>query len=529
MAPTGPVSSRGDASGATGLLDFDPPLPDGEHEITVQLADRAGNAVEAAFSFTLDTVPPELTLLSPAPDSFINDPAPQMRVAWTDLTGSGADPTTLRVFLRMGADPEVEITDRFTIGTDEATAETPAGETLADGTWRLRAVLSDLAGNVAAAEGTFSVDTVLPTFTIEQPANTAVVGTAAPAFDILYDDDASGVDLDRLTLFVDGIDRTERLVLGPDRATGALLPGDGLLDGEHDVEVNVFDRAGNAAAALPHTFLVDTIPPSASVEAPLDGMYLGSSTPLVRVVFQDEGAAPSGIEPTSLVVEVDGVDRTADLTVSDNVAEGVLQTLLADGPHTVVVRVQDLAAHPATGMASFFVDTQPPSLSNLSLEEGDFVAELDPEGRLQISGQIQDLDPQTSLRCRVGANEVEATVDGNSFTCSVPFEEGPAAVEFIATDRSGNTSTATRNINVDLTAPTVTILDPADGSYTNATLLNVAGTVVDRSPVQVEVQGIAAGVSGEAFVATDVPAGDDPQVTLRAVATDAAGTPPSTR
>lgn len=511
-----------DASGATGVLDVDPPLADGAHEIAVQVADHAGNGADTTFSFTLDTTPPSLVVAAPVADSFINEPLPEMRVTWSDLT-AGADTSTLRVFLQAGTDPEVEITARFAVAGDEATAETPPAEPLADGTWRLRAVLNDLAGNGAAAQVAFVVDTVAPTFTIEQPASGVIVGTAAPAFDILYADDASGIDLPRLTLAVDGIDRTDRLVWEADRATGALLPQDGLEDGEHGVEVGIYDKAGNAAPMPPHTFIVDTVAPTAAVESPIDGMYLGTSTPTVRVVFQDQGTAPTGIEPSSVVVEVDGVDRTADLTVTDSAAEGVLQTALADGPHTVVVRVADLAGHPATGMASFVVDTQPPSVSNLSLGEGDYVAQVDAQGNLTITGQFQDMDPQTTLRCRVGSSEVDATVNGNDFTCSVPVEEGAAAIEFIATDRSGNTATTTRNINVDLTAPTVTILDPADGSYTNATVLNVSGTVVDTSPVQVDVQGVAAGVNGQAFVATGIPAGADPQITLRAVATDAAG------
>ncbi|HVN12492.1 MAG TPA: Ig-like domain-containing protein, partial [Kineosporiaceae bacterium] len=64
---------------------------------------------------------------------------------------------------------------------------------------------------------------------------------------------------------------------------------------------------------------------------------------------------------------------------------------------------------------------------------------------------------------------------------------------------------------------------PPDGSYTNARSLTVTGTVVDRSPVQVDVLGVSATVSGQSFVAVGIPVGDDGPMAVRATATDAAG------
>ena len=57
---------------------------------------------------------------------------------------------------------------------------------------------ADRAGNPAAAETSFDVDTVPPTYTVESPAHESYLATATPAFVIRYQDSGGGVDLARL-------------------------------------------------------------------------------------------------------------------------------------------------------------------------------------------------------------------------------------------------------------------------------------------------------------------------------------------
>src|SRR4029077_5949311 len=112
-------------------------------------------------------------------------------------------------------------------------------------------------------------------------------------------------------------------------ATGTLLAADALGQGPHRVDVAVVDRAGNAAAPVAHTFTVDPVPPTAAVDAPPDGAYLGTAQPLVRVTYGDSD--PRGVDPTTARVEIDGLDRTAEFTVSADHAEATLATPLAEG------------------------------------------------------------------------------------------------------------------------------------------------------------------------------------------------------
>ena len=487
----------------------------------MSVADKAGNRSQRTRRFVLDTTAPDVEFDSPTRNSFIAERAPLLRLSWADAQGAGVDPLSVRVFLRRGDAPEIDITGSLEIDGNGASGQVPDSAALQDGTWTLRVRVADLAGNERSLEASFEIDTVAPTCVVEVPARTAVLGTTSPAFDIRYSDDRSGIDRARLALRIDGVERTQHLVWEAGRATGSLTGDDALAQGAHTAEVDVFDRAGNPAVLLPVAFRVDTIAPLAGIEQPAANSFVATASPQLRATFADTGDAPSGIDVGSVRLELDGVDHTADTQVGSDLLSGVLGPL-ADGPHAVVLRAADLGGNTVTATAAFVVDTQPPAVRELSLADEAWVAQLDPEGRLAISGQLQDLDSRLSVQCTVGETSVAATVSGGGFSCSVPLSEGAQTVELEVTDGGGHTTKVTRRVTVDSTPPAVHIVDPPDASYTNASSVTVTGTVVDRSPVQVSVSGVPALVSGQSFVATGVPIGDGARAVLTATATDEA-------
>src|SRR4029077_14036045 len=85
------------------------------------------------------------------------------------------------------------------------------------------------------------------------------------------------------------------------------------------------------------------------------------------------------------------------------------------------------------------------------------------------------------------------------------------------------TATVVRNVVFDSIPPIVTITEPPADQFVLGTTVDVRGTVNDAHPGTVEVEGIQAAVDGNNFVATGVPAGDGPDVTLHARATDRVG------
>jgi hypothetical protein len=501
--------TAGDATATGTLVNA---LPDGTHVVRATVADRAGNPVTATKSFTVDTVSPVVTISQPADNSFVNSATPPMTVTWTDTAGTGLDLTSAHFFIRKG-DVETDVTSAFSVTAAGATGTLPPALALSDGTTQLRGVIRDLAGNSGEGRTSFEIDTALPEWKLEAPAPGSYVANATPAIAIALLDDRSGIDVPRFRVSVDGTDRTPLFTVDANnRATWTVPAALALAQGPHTVTVILFDRAGNAAAAVTKTFTVDTIVPIAAVIAPVAGTYLGTTTPLIRVTYGD--AIGSGVDPASVRVLVDDVDRTADVTVGAGAAEGTLRTALSEGAHTIAVSVLDWAGNPAIAFAGFTVDVTAPAIAIAQPVAGDFTN----AATIAVSGSVTDVAPVT-----VTVDGLAATLTGTTFRATnVPVaQEGNVTLTAVAIDAAGNRGEARVIVRADRTSPLVQITSPVANAIVKGPAVAVSGTTTDVSPVNVTLNGTAAMVAQNAFTAM-IAASDGP-LTITARATDAAG------
>jgi hypothetical protein len=106
---------------------------------------------------------------------------------------------------------------------------------------------------------------------------------------------------------------------------------------------------------------------------------------------------------------------------------------------------------------------------------------------------------------------------------TVTTEGANQVISGTATDRAGNSATASVTVNLDKTAPAVTIASPATGATLGASPAAIAGSVSETLSglATVTCNGITATLSGAEF-ACSVPLTDGPN-TVAVVATDVAG------
>ena len=199
------------------LTSYTVTLPDGLHTVTVRAYDNAGHVATACVSFTVDTVPPQVTISHPTEGSILS--YNRVRIEWTvsDLDG------IVSVQLRIDGGQWMDVTH-----TTNHTV------TLADGQHEVAIRAIDSAGNVAVTSVSFSIDTVSPSVTITYPEEHAVLQTAT----VLVTWNVSDLNLDHVEVRVD-----EQLVFSGS-GTGVLLH---LEPGTHTIQVIAFDRAGNTA------------------------------------------------------------------------------------------------------------------------------------------------------------------------------------------------------------------------------------------------------------------------------------------
>ncbi len=497
------------------------PLAQGTHTVRATFEDAAGNPGVFTAPFVVDTELPQFSVSAPAAP-FIGDPTPTIALQWSDAT-SGVKGATLAVTLvRVEPPLTQDLTALFTRSGTGGEATLPDDLILADASYHLQATVEDEAGNVASASAAFQVDTVPPVVDVDAPAEGAWIATARPVIAFHFTDDASGVDLAATQLAVDGIDRSARLVCTAGGCTAALLAEEALGEGPHTLSVTVKDGAGNTSAPppTPFAFSVDTVAPMVAVVTPARGSYVGSSS--VPVVVRYSDGTGSGVHRESVQILVDGVDRTAAFTIGDAEASATLS--LGDGPHNVLASVIDWAANPDTTDDPFMVDTTPPSVSSVTPADETYFNQLDPSGSLTFGGSAQDLDPNLTVTCTLGGQSYTGSFQDGAVHCAVPIGENENDVHVTVTDSTGHSTDVTRTVILDRVKPEVAISDPADGSYTNATTIDVTGQVTDLhlDPAKIDVNGVPATVTGGSFTAAAVPVGDGPDATLTATATDKA-------
>lgn len=290
--------------------------------------------------------------------------------------------------------------------------------------------MRDVVGNSRAAQATFVVDTIAPSYQIVAPAADSFITTNTPSVQVTYQDDGSGVDVSRFVLLVDGVDQTAVLTVGPGLATGT-LPA--LADGQHTIQVTVFDRAGNQTAppAVPQTFTVDTLPPAISYAISPALNAAGWNNSDATVTFTCTlGGAPL-------------VSCTAPQTVT---AEGANQQITG----TVV----DAAGFTGTVTATVSLDKTPPAVAITSPANGATVT----SSALSITGTVSDaLSGVAAVTC----NGAPGTVQSGSFTCAVTLNTGSNSIAVQAADVAGNSASQSLNVTLAASGPVISSFSPA--------------------------------------------------------------------
>ena len=461
-------------------------LPDGQNTITAQIANLAGSVGTATSTFLVDTTPP--TIAIQAPSARTNSNAPTVTITYSDAT-SGVNPYSLVVTLD-GAD----ISSLVAPGASSATGVLQLNPPLADGTHVLTASVKDRAGNQSLpASFSFVVDTQPPTASFTAPVDNSFLNNPTPTMSLHYSDGTgTGVDTTLIRVFLQqgtnpATDITNYFQIAAQQATGAIPSAASLSDGTYTLSAVVNDLLGNSANAHA-TFVVDTVPPTGTIQAPAANAILNTSSVMMSLLYQDDR---SGVDTSKLVLTVDGVNETSVLTLSPTQATGLLPTL-ADGVHTVQLTIFDRSGN-SSGVISqtFETDTTPPAISAAALP----VPNVAGWNNSPVTVTFSCGDSVSGVaNC---PSPVVVTTDGAN-----------QLVAGTVTDNAGNSATASVTVNLDRTPPTITAtatpapnasgINTTDVTVTFACSDATSGIVSCPPPQTVTTQGTNQVISGTA-------------------------------
>lgn len=173
--------------------------------------------------------------------------------------------------------------------------------------------------------------------------------------------------------------------------------------------------------------------PTITITSPSAGAYITNTTPTIEFQVKD---TDSGVNAGTIAVTVDG---TAVSTVTKTAIDGgykctCTSPTLKDGSHTISVKASDNDGNAAAAKtATFTVDTVPPTLQIMA----------------PSNGLITNKKTVT-----VNGATVTVGTDG-TFTKDVTLAEGANTITIVAKDKAGKTTTVTRKVTVDTSAPVI--------------------------------------------------------------------------
>ncbi len=362
----------------------------------------------------------------------------------------------------------------------------------AAGSYTVKLTVSDSSGLSASASTTATI--TAPTTLTASPGGpyTATVGSAI-SFNGSASYDPKGETLTYAWDFGDG-----------SQGTTAAPSHTYTQAGTYTVTLTVTNTDGATASAT------TTATVSAVLSAVLNGPYSGNVSQVIS--FSGAGSTGPGNDTLTYAWNFGDGATTSGSTVT--------HAYTAAGTFAVSLTVTDTVTSSTASTTASAVITQPLSVAVTSPTQG----ALFNTSTVNVSGTV---DGQNAT---VQVNGVAATVSGGSFTAAnVPIREGVNLITAVASDSQGNSGTASTSVTVDMTAPTVSVFLPKDGSTVTTQQVTVTGMVTDivtgtvnSNDVTVTVNGQTAAVANRSFELPGlllVPGVN----TLNLVATDKAG------
>lgn len=334
--------------------------------------------------------------------------------------------------------------------------------TLTDGTYSLRVVVKDGAGNFSpqSLATLIEIDTIPPgTPTITLPVDSAVLGTST--IEVRGTGEANGL----CTVYVDGIPIGVAAV----SSEGNWQIRINLVDGSYTLTAIIQDRAGNFSPQSPEIKVkIDTVPPAIpTITSPENNAVIGTLCLAVQGTGEEEG---------NFILYANG----SQTTVGSVSAGGIWQTIitLPDSQYNLTCIVKDRANNqsPQSLPTSIKIETTAPGTPSItSPSAGAVIGTLN----VTVTGTAE---PDTTYILYVDGSETTTGNVANNgiWQTTIPLTEGTHNLAVAVEDWTGKRSPQSTQITViiDITPPgTPTITAPLDGALIGIVhFVNVVGT-----------------------------------------------------
>ena len=304
-------------------------LSDGKHVIEITGYDKAENKERVIIEFTIDTQSPQLCLLSPKNNSYINTTT--ITIKWNAL-----DDHLDKV--------KIWINETLLNETDEASGEIEI--TLNDGYYIIRAMVIDEARNANESLIVLYIDTLKPVVVLSSPTNNTWINNSTIEIKWSASDTLSGISYYEL-----------RINEGAWIKIFTTYFSVKLNDGSHEIIIRAYDRAGNYAEVR-SLINIDTKAPRVNIKSPINGTHLNITDLRVEWECTDR----------NLDIVLIVLDSKVIATLPDYISSYYIINDISEGMHNVTIICLDKAGNVGTHAVIFVIDRTPPTIVITNIE-----------------------------------------------------------------------------------------------------------------------------------------------------------------
>ena len=521
-------------------------IGNGDLTVTASVTNGHGNTGTGERDITIDASLPGLRVDTVAGDDVINSIEHGQNLIITGSSDGLASGSALTVTVN---------------------GKTYAATVLADGTWTAAIPAADVgalsagtitvtvdgqsaAGNPVSISHDVKVDLAAVAISINPIASDDVINAAEKGADLVLSGSTTNVEENQTVTITFGGKLYTATVDASGNWTATVPSADlgGLKDGDASVQVSVTNVNGNSASAG-REYSVDATAPTVSIEIVSDNNIINAAEAQQDLVINGVSNAEAG---QTVTVTLNGVDYTTTVQANGSWSVTVPSAdigAITDGDYTITAAVADKAGNPASADRDVLVDTTVPQLTINTVSDDDVINSAEHAQALIVTGSVTGAAAGDVVTVTINNKDYTATLDTSGrWSVGVPAADvsalaaGDYTITAALTDKAGNSNSTTHEVEVNLTAPVLTIDTVSGDDVINSSEktqdLTITGTA----------SGLAAGavvtvmLNGKAYSATvdtngqwttTVPASEVGQLgealyTVSASATDSVGNSSST-
>ncbi|EKS6403279.1 Ig-like domain-containing protein [Enterobacter hormaechei] len=521
-------------------------IGNGDMTVTASVTNGHGNTGTGERDITIDASLPGLRVDTVAGDDVINSIEHGQNLIITGSSDGLASGSALTVTVN---------------------GKTYAATVLADGTWTAAIPAADVgalsagtitvtvdgqsaAGNPVSISHDVKVDLAAVAISINPIASDDVINAAEKGADLVLSGSTTNVEENQTVTITFGGKLYTATVDASGNWTATVPSADlgGLKDGDASVQVSVTNVNGNSASAG-REYSVDATAPTVSIEIVSDNNIINAAEAQQDLVINGVSNAEAG---QTVTVTLNGVDYTTTVQANGSWSVTVPSAdigAITDGDYIITAAVADKAGNPASADRDVLVDTTVPQLTINTVSDDDVINSAEHAQALIVTGSVTGAAAGDVVTVTINNKDYTATLDTSGrWSVGVPAADvsalaaGDYTITAALTDKAGNSNSTTHEVEVNLTAPVLTIDTVSGDDVINSSEktqdLTITGTA----------SGLAAGavvtvmLNGKAYSATvdtngqwttTVPASEVGQLgealyTVSASATDSVGNSSST-